>query len=204
MVIQVRGYDPQRVSTHALEFALQGYSAISDAIGFCYQQDGHVFYMLQFPTANETWCLDITDSEKFKIPLWHKRAYFNAGVFSRHRANCYATFQGLNLVGDYQNGNIYALDLNTFTDNGQNIKRVRAWRALAKPMYEPVRFDSLLIDMETGATGLPFSSDPQIVLDWSDDEHSYSYPIQTNAGLVGETIAGEVQPAGHDQARIGP
>ena len=49
MVWRANGYTPQRVSNHAIEFAMQGYTTINDAIGYSYQDQGHSFYVLYFP-----------------------------------------------------------------------------------------------------------------------------------------------------------
>ena len=55
MVYRSNGYTGQRISTHAVEWQIQQYGTLSDAIGYTYQQDGHSFYVLIFPTANTTW-----------------------------------------------------------------------------------------------------------------------------------------------------
>ena len=60
---------------------------IADAIAFAYQQEGHVFYVLTFPTGDATWVLDLTTTEKIGYPVWHQRAAFGNGVFSRWWAN---------------------------------------------------------------------------------------------------------------------
>ena len=58
--------------------------------------------------------------------MWHKWLWVdNQNIYHRHRGNCATTFQGLVLIGDWQNGQIYKLDPTNFTDNGQNIRRVR-------------------------------------------------------------------------------
>ena len=116
------GYTPVRISTHAMETEWLTYSDISDAIGIAYQEEGHSFYMLIFPTGNTTWVYDIATK------LWHQRAYMDAnGILNRDRANCYAFFNGDHLVGDYQNGKIYRMDLDLLTDDGTPIYRERAW-----------------------------------------------------------------------------
>ena len=46
----------------------------SDDGGYTYQQDGHSFYMLTFPTVSKTWCYDTS------IGIWHERASFENGV----------------------------------------------------------------------------------------------------------------------------
>jgi hypothetical protein len=59
VVVHMNGYLPVRISTHAIENEIQTYSTVSDAIGFSYQQAGHEFYVLTFPTADKTWVYDL-------------------------------------------------------------------------------------------------------------------------------------------------
>ncbi len=122
-VLQTRGYTAMRISTHAIERAIQSYPRTDDAIAYVYQQEGHIFYVLIFPSADVTWCFDLSTG------LWHERASFVDGLYHRHRSNCCASFKGKPLVGDYQNGNLYQFDLDTYTDNGEKRKRVRTWPA---------------------------------------------------------------------------
>ena len=123
-VWRANGYTPQRVSTHALEFALQSYSQISDAIAYTYQKDGHAFYVLTFPQANKTWCYDVSTN------LWHERAYWNAGNFERHRSNCLAFYGGKHVVGDYENGKLYWLDSDYYMDDDQPLVAQRSTPAI--------------------------------------------------------------------------
>ena len=124
IVYRATGYVGQRVSTHAVEWQIQQYLNMSDAVAYTYQQDGHAFYVLNFPSANTTWVLDVATG------AWHERAYFNEGVFSRHRGNCQCNFLGNIVIGDHLNGNIYTFDLTTYADNGTPQKWLRSWRAL--------------------------------------------------------------------------
>jgi hypothetical protein len=55
VVYRSQGYTGVRISTHAIEWQIQQYGNISDAIAYTYQQDGHAFYVLTFPTAKATW-----------------------------------------------------------------------------------------------------------------------------------------------------
>jgi hypothetical protein len=50
--------------------------------------------------------------------------------FGRHRSNCQANFAGKVVVGDWENGNLYAYDPNVFTDNFYPQRWLRSWRAL--------------------------------------------------------------------------
>ena len=124
IVYRANGYTGQRISTHAVEWQIQQYSDLSDAIGYTYQQDGHSFYVLVFPTANTTWVYDAATQ------AWHERAGFSNGNFTRHRGNCQMAFNNKIVIGDFENGNIYAFDLDDFSDNGGIQKWLRSWRAL--------------------------------------------------------------------------
>lgn len=182
-VHRITAYEPQKISTKAIDGVIQGYATYSDAVGYSYSQDGHEFYVLIFPTANATWVYDATPG----IGLWHQRAAFANGVFSRHWSNCQAVFNNKVVVGDYRNGNVYSFDMNAQTDNGTPRKWVRSWRALEKPIYVSVTYSSLQIDMQTGIK-IPDGTNPQVVLQWSDDGcHNWTSERFQAAGQTGQT-----------------
>jgi Phage stabilisation protein len=190
MVYRANGYTGQRISTHAVEWQIQQYSDISDAIAYTYQQDGHSFYVLIFPTANTTWVYDAATQ------AWHERAGWKNGEFTRHRSNCQMFFNNEVVVGDYENGNIYAFDLEDYSDNGDIQKWLRTWRALPTGQNNLHRTaqHSLQIDIESGVglnagpTGSPIQGqDPQVMLRWSDDGgHTWSNEHWSPIGKIGE------------------
>ena len=146
MVFRSSGYTGVRVSTHAVEYAIAQYDFIGDAIAYAYQQEGHSFYVLIFPAADATWCYDVSTQ------MWHERASFYEGSFIRHRSSCHVAFNGLNIVGDFENGNLYALDLNSYADDALTQKWLRSWRALSPTQNTLKRTvqHSLQLDVETG------------------------------------------------------
>jgi hypothetical protein len=187
--VQSHGHAVNRISTHSLETIIQGYGTRSDAQAYAYQQGGHQYYVCNFPSANATWCYDATASAQAGVPMWHQRAAFvpTTGLLNRHYGYSTASFNGLVIVGDYRNGNLYSYDLNALTDNGAPRKWLRTWRALEKPVEQPVRFSSLRIDMETGIT-VPAGTNPQVMLRWSDDGgHTWSNQLFAAAGATGQT-----------------
>lgn len=187
------GYAPQRVSNHAVEFAIARYAAadaISDAVAYTYAQEGHTFYVLAFPSANAglgaTWVLDISTG------LWHERAWRNpiTALLSRHRSNCQMNFGGLILVGDWENGNVYVLDLDTFTDNGDPLPLIRVAPHISNDAKRVI-YAALELTMQTGV-GLADGqgSDPQARLRWSDDGgYSWSNERSQSIGKIGERKA---------------
>jgi len=215
IVYRSQGYTGVRVSTHAIEYAIAQYGNISDAIGYTYQQEGHAFYVLTFPSANATWVYDVSTQ------AWHERAGFDNGSFTRHRSNCQMAYNSEIVVGDYANGNLYAFDLDVYADNGSIQKWLRSWRALPTGQNNLNRtaHHSLQLDCESGVglNGLPYSDltflvtesgvfittesgnfilaaeyssglgvDPKAMLRWSDDGgHTWSNEHWSPMGKIG-------------------
>jgi hypothetical protein len=64
-----------RISTNGIEQEIQTYGNIADAIGFCHQVEGHSFFVLTFPSADVTWCYDLSTRQLLRLRLWdqHRR-----------------------------------------------------------------------------------------------------------------------------------
>lgn len=160
-VMMMNGYTPTRISTHAVEYSIEG-GYIADARAWTYLIEGHEVYVVSFPTLDLTWAYDIASG------MWHKWLWVdNQNVFHRHRGNCHSHFQGINLVGDHSNGQIYMLDSNNYTDNGDEIRRVRRAPHLISD-YQRQYFHEFQIHFQPGV-GLPDGSAPQAMCRWSDD-----------------------------------
>ena len=164
-IMMMNGYTPTRISTHAVENTLVD-KYIEDARAWTYQLEGHEVYVVSFPTLDLTWAYDVSTG------MWHKwLSVDNQNVFHRHRGNCQANFQNLNLVGDYANGLVYQLDQANYTDNGNEIRRVRRAPHMVSD-YQRQYFDELQIYFQPGvglSNGLTNNENPQAMLRWSDD-----------------------------------
>jgi hypothetical protein len=180
-IMQMNGYVPTRISTHAVEQTLLN-KYIDDAIAWTYQQEGHECYVVTFPTLDLTWVYDLASG------MWHKwLSIDNKNVFHRHRGNCCAVFQGKVYVGDYDNGQIYLLDPLNFTDNGQEIRRLRRAPHIVSDLQRQY-LEELQIQFQPGVGN---QSDPgqtpQAMLRWSNDGGStWSNEHWTSIGKVGQ------------------
>lgn len=189
VVFAGKNYSAERVSTHALEQEFSTYSRIDDAIGFSYLQEGHAFYVLTFPTANKTWCFDLATG------MWHQRAYLEAdGSLSRHRMNCHSFNGGQNLVGDWQTGQVYALDPNAYTDNGAAMLYIRSFPHIGGKDGNRVMFRQFIADMEVGNSYQPAMltqySSPLLTTDGGSTivtDNGFSSFIAEQATLVPDT-----------------
>lgn len=203
LVLRQRGYETKRVSNFALEFAIRQMAVttgISDAIAYTYQQDGHVFYVLSFPAGNQTWVFDAATNE------WHQRAWTDGnGQLNRDRTNCHAFMYGTNVVGDWENGTLYALDLNTYTDtvNGNvgAISFIRSfphWMAGVDPARQAVMLsnnkrivhNAFWADLECGTDPTaPDGTPAQVSLRWSDDRgRTWGNALLQSAGSQGQYL----------------
>jgi hypothetical protein len=190
VIVQMNGYFPQRISTHAVENTLVN-QPISDAIAYTYQLEGHECYVVSFPSIELTWVFDGATQ------LWHKWLWTDTqNNYKRHRSNCGALFQNQFLVGDYENGQIYRLDPNNYTDNGVHIRRVRRCPHLVTD-FQRQYFDELQIQFQPGV-GLQgietfplgendIGINPQAMLRWSNDGGStWSNEHWSSIGKVGK------------------
>ena len=185
--VRSQGYDFVPISTPQVDYAISQYVRYSDAIGYIYTQEGHRFWVVNFPSAQTTWVYDITTG------FWHERLSYRSdlgpGYYGRHRSNCYAKFGTKHLVGDYYNGKIYQLKTTVYWDDDEVIKRQRRTIAMTEPgTNNRITHNSLEIDFETGVglnTGQ--GSDPQAMLKWSDDEgNTWSNEHWRGIGKMGE------------------
>jgi hypothetical protein len=185
-VVQTNGYVPTRVSDHALEFAIQAMPYIADAVAYTYQQEGHYFYVLTFPTGRQTWAYDTTTKE------WCQRAWRDpaTGARKQDRAIFHFAFAGENVVGDWQNGKLYALDLDYYTDDGDLIEAVRQSPHQSNGMNW-TRFWWFWLDAQMGVgLNIGQGSDPVVTLEWSDDGGEVFGNLQTGKlGKMGERKA---------------
>ena len=186
IVFMAGGLSPQRISTHAIEYAISTYADPSTATAYAYQDRGHAFYVLNFDEAS--WCYDLSTG------LWHQRAYTNAGTLERHLGE-YCAFDFINnqqIIADYESNKIYKLNSSYYSDNGDAITRLRSSPHVSADLKR-LFCSSFQLDMEVGIglDGGVQGSSPTVVFDFSDDGghtwSSESWALADNtAGSIGE------------------
>ena len=171
---RLSGTSLERISTHAIEDMMQSFPTVSDAYTFSYTFEGHKFINFVFPTANASLVYDVATK------LWHERESWdqNNNSYGRWRGNCCLMAFGKVLIGDAYSGQIGYLDQNTFTEYGNTMRSIMSSppihddrKLLGVPLFE--------LDVESGVgntTGQ--GSNPQIMLDWSQDGGRTFMPLQ--------------------------
>ena len=182
-VVEASGFTPTRISTHAVEYAIAQYAVVSDAVADVYAEQGHLFYVLTFPTAGYTWVFD------FATRLWHQRGAWDGSTstWSAQQTDFGCTAFGRQLAVSRNDGVIYTQStaLTTGVDGGL-IRRVRRSPAVFSDHLQ-LSFSVLEIFLESGlGTVSGQGVDPQVMLRSSDDGgKTWGIERSGSAGMMG-------------------
>jgi hypothetical protein len=164
-----RGGPPQSFGTYAINTLIDSYrrtARIDDAEMFSYQQGGHTFGIVHFPSARGTLAADL------KTQSWARRGQWNAvaGRFELWAPRVHVNAFGKHLVADRTTGTIWELDLSSAMDvDGTGIVRERTAGGLVDE-HKRHAIDQVELLMDVGranATGA--GSDPVATLAVSED-----------------------------------
>lgn len=182
-VLMANGFQPQRISNHAVERAVkESWKGVSEAYAWTHVESGHTFYCLHLPGASTTWCYDLNTSQ------WHERAELIDGVYKPSRVSCCAFAYGMYVAGDSTDGRLYQLDAETYANGGD----VLAWERTAPRLNKdgvnlfPSKFE---LDMQTGVglDGIAQGTDPQVMLQISRDGGiTWESELWVSAGQLGQ------------------
>jgi hypothetical protein len=185
-VVWAKGLQPQVISTHAMQTAVEGYSRADDAVADTYQAEGHSFYILTFPSANATWVFDTATG------VWHERLTWLAeeNRYTAWRPLWHALAYGEHLMGDRSANTIWRMSnaLNQDVD-GRPIRRVRRAPMMVADEQE-IRFRSfrLIAQPAVGrSSGAPADCHPCVELWLSNDGgHVFWSEGARSLGRMGE------------------
>ena len=176
------GYNPQRVSTHAVEIDFVTFTATQIANLACYtlRFEGHEWWVIYIPNSSWHWAYDGSEGLWFKLAQWDN----DNGPWSPHRSWNHVYVNGKHYLGDWESGNIY--ETHSIVDNGDgsysfdtyNGHVIRSARNF--PTYQDelqyLPHNVLEFDMATGLGPQPPLTDgngdprqPQCMLRWTDD-----------------------------------
>lgn len=178
--VQLNGFNAVVISNPDLEYIINRYPTVLDAVALSYEQDRHKFYQVTFPTANQSFLFDCSTR------LWSEVQTGSSVISSRHWANLSTYYAGRTLFSDFATNQIYTMSPNQFTDNGQIIIREVITRHVLSN-FNRIRISLLYLDMDVGV-GLQTGqgSSPQIMLQYSKDNgRTWSAERWATLGPVG-------------------
>ena len=106
-VRRLDGATAARISNHSIEQIIRSLPHVDDAFAQVYTLNGHICYVLTFPSADRTLVFDLTTRE------WYERDSYQMG---RWRANAILTVGSQLLVGDCESGKVGLLNPDTYAE----------------------------------------------------------------------------------------
>lgn len=181
IIVRSEGYAAKRISTYAIEAEMAGYATVEDAVFSTYQIEGHTFVVCNFPAANRTWVYDLSTDQ------WYRSCWTDGdGNLNRDRALFYALAYDTIVALDWENGNLYKIDPNTFNDFGGPISYIRGFPHIVNQMQRVTHW-ALVVYMETGTIEDPDADEPLLGMRYSDDGgHTWIEFPSVGLGRTGE------------------
>lgn len=191
MVAQLNGYLPKKISNPDIDSILNGYTVINDASSYSYMLGGHPMFVINFDNAQASWLYDGSTG------IWSQLKSFER---TRHRAEFGTAFLNYTLVADYENGNLYSLTDEEYTDNGEQIESIVTSQTVADQNLDILTIDKFRVDMEVGL-GSVSVEEPQIGLrvsrdngkTWGNEVFRDIGPIGTYRNMVDWTRLGSAR-----------
>lgn len=178
MVAKMSGFGIVKLSDSDIEKLLKDYQSVSDGVGIAVTVGGHPLYVLNLPTAGATWAYDGLSK------TWAEWRSYNHPHFKALKT-CF--FLNNQYLTDHENGNIYQLDPNTYTD----IDDVLVMEVWTKHIYNENKYigiSQVQIEAETGVgTAGGQGANPVMDLQVSKDGGNSFYSVgYSSMGQVGK------------------
>lgn len=174
-VVSLSGTAVTKISTPAIDYRISRLSSLGDAIAYSYVDEGHLFYVLTFPTDDITFVFDQSTQ------TWHERSTYSVGPYVQHRhlSNEYVFFGGKHLVSHFSTPTIHEMSSRFYDDDGAPIVSIRtAQLVYDEDESDNIKIFKLVIDAETGVGGEISGSGAVSIVDvfagsppdaWTDD-----------------------------------
>jgi len=177
-VRRLSGYQPERISTRAVERDIASVPATDLIRAFVYTSGGNAFWVLTSPIW--TWEFNATTSE------WNER---RSDEMSRWRALTSAKFNGRWLAGDVASTSLLEITSASLDEAGAPLKALA--EGVLKDFPARMRVPALHFDFTTGQgreAGLdPIETNPIVALSWSHDGGaSWANPLFRKLGRQGD------------------
>lgn len=184
--VQAVGSSARPISTGGIAHKVEAYSAVSDCIASTCTFEGQTFVFWVFPTANKTLCY--SETLQYWVELQSDTQYPGDRWYGNAVIRCYDK----NLVADYRNGNVYELDLNTYTDNGDTRLRTRTLPTITGKLIgrpgKRIQVSGITFDAQVGvglATGQGVN--PVLMCKFANDGgHTYDAEQHVSIGAMGD------------------
>jgi hypothetical protein len=176
-VYRLQGYQPVRISTQAVEQALQKSTDLSQASLWTYQDAGGEFVCVDAPGLDSTWVWDAATGQ------WHERGEWVDGAWQPSRIVHAAYLADTHFVAG--GTKLYRMSRDYKTLAGDVLMRERTWPHLVDANLEPVSYYRLAVRCTSGEE----SAIGRLSLEISNDGGSvFGPPLARSLGAIGRRI----------------
>lgn len=171
-VQMIEGTLPQKISTPAMDLALQELTTVQDVQALLYKENGLIFYQLSFSVDNKTFVYVFPDSPPPRpMGTWHE---LQTAAGDRHISSTHFFFNQKHYIGSYLDQDLYEFSYLFHTYAGELIKNVLFGPLIETEGHKRIRIDRLEVVMVTGLLPSPVpvtdpSQEPQLFLSLSRD-----------------------------------
>jgi hypothetical protein len=176
------------VTNLAIAAEMQTYSKVDDAVGFTFTIQGQNFYAITFPSEGKTWVMN----ESLQADGWFQLASGTDG--SIYPCSSLQWIYGKNILADAITGDLYELDFNNYTLNGEVFQRRRVTGTVDGNTLgvrgSRVQMSRIELIMETGIGLINGQGEnPQIMIEISlDGGKTWKHGKFARVGRLGETM----------------
>lgn len=179
VIMYSTGGAPQQISTDGINFKLEQLTDPTDCAGFIYKQDGHVFYQITFRTDNVTYVYDF-NTQKF-FTMTDK----NMDI---HIAKDVAYFDNDFHFVSFVDGNLYKMNSNITTYDGDEIPRIRVCTTLRTADGSAFVGNRLAFIIEQGVNDTISRVDLSFSTDGGENFSSYAPMVLNSLGTYRNQI----------------
>lgn len=185
------GNTAQKVSTTAIDSALQDFTQaeVEAAFAYSYAQNGAYFVGFSLPTRTFEYNTITGRWNERKSQIVNSKGLTET---IRWRVNSIVTAYNRVLCGDSQDGRVGSVEPDTYSEYGAEIIRVAAMQPLSD-LGHALSVTSLEATVESGVGDFT-TTDPQLRLSTSDDGKTYSDELTRSMGKIGEYFKRAVWP----------
>lgn len=174
VVYQIQGTQAVRISTHAVERILEGYTQGANIVGLTWTESGHKFYGIWFEDR-PAWVYDVS------MQAWHERSSGLTGS-AAWLGVCSERAFGRQLIGG-TDGKIYQTDASAYLEAGSSVVRLIQTPPIVRGMARTI-LKGVKINCRTGAIDLGRA--PQVAVQVSRDGKSYTPEKWRGMGDLGD------------------
>lgn len=170
-VILLDGYGNRKISTEALDKLIRDDAAQSEITATAWASGGHGFYCVTGSTWS--WIFDTSTG------LWHERETYNA---SRWQVSQIVDFNGTLIAGGRTGSTLYSMSDAVGVEGADPL----VMTIQSSPVVGEVEINELELDVETGV-GTLSETDPQMMMQWSEDGSNWSTERSRSLGAAAQT-----------------